>query len=62
MESLEFELEEGVGADEKAFHLWHCEVEKCMKEMSGKKVTGVDGVHFIYSDLWEKIFSNQSHS
>jgi hypothetical protein len=62
MESLEFELEEGVGADEKASHLWHSEVEKCMKEMSGKKVTEFDGVHFIYSDLWEKIFSNQSNS
>jgi hypothetical protein len=33
-----------------------------MKEMRGKKITGVDGVHGKYSDLWEKIFLNQFRS
>jgi hypothetical protein len=41
LENLEFELEDVVGADEKASHLWHSKVEKCVKEMRGKKVTGL---------------------
>ena len=36
--------------------------KKCLKEMRGKKVTRVDDVHGMCSDLWEKIFSNQYHS
>jgi hypothetical protein len=33
-----------------------------MKEMRGKRATGVDDVPGMYSDLWENMFSNQSHS
>lgn len=56
MESLELELEEGVVADEKASYHWHSEFEKYMKEMTDKKVAGVDSVHCVYSDLWEKYY------
>ena len=55
LETLEVEPEEEVDTDEKGPYILQSEVEKAIKEMRNRKVTGNDDVLEMCSSYWEKM-------
>ena len=54
-ETLEVKPEEEVDTDEKGPYILQSVVEKAIKEISNRKVTGDDEYLEMYSSYWEKV-------